>query len=181
MFELRPIGSGRGALRLLATSILSPDDFDRIAALADTAPFRARKIGLISARRTLVAELVITHWNGTETENAAVPGDYIVTNLSEDRTPLLDGQGHTNTYVIAALKFFSLYEPVVGGCEEEIVYKSRGIVDALYLAGGFDILAPWGHKQVGAVGYLIRNGDDVYGNNKETFEATYERVLEPAG
>jgi hypothetical protein len=44
------------------------------------------------------------------------------------------------------------------------------------MPAGFDIMAPWGERQVGEQGYLILNGGEVYGNNTDTFEATYELV-----
>jgi hypothetical protein len=49
-------------------------------------------------------------------------------------------------------------------------------VDALHLSGGFDIVAPWGERQTAPDGYLILSGRQVYGNNAETFAATYEVV-----
>ncbi len=75
-------------------------------------------------------------------------------------------------------RFLELYAPLRG---KEIarlgkVYRPKGVVTALRFRGGFDILAPWGERQVAPAGYLILNGADVYGNNAETFEATYEAL-----
>jgi hypothetical protein len=50
------------------------------------------------------------------------------------------------------------------------------VVDAIRLPGGFDIAAPWGERQQAPSGYLILSGGEVYGNNAETFAATYEPV-----
>ena len=47
-------------------------------------------------------------------------------------------------------------------------------MSALSLPGGFDIVAPWGERQTGASGYLLLNGDEVYGISRDAFEATYE-------
>ncbi len=43
-------------------------------------------------------------------------------------------------------------------------------MSALPLPGGFDILAPWGERQTGASGYLLLNGDEVYGSSHEAFD-----------
>ena len=51
--------------------------------------------------------------------------------------------------------------------------KAAILVEALLFKGGFDILAPWNERQVGPSGYLLKNGDDVYGIEKSTFGKTY--------
>ncbi len=118
--------------------------------------------------------MVETRWNGKETTNTARPGDFIVTNLSPQRQPLRDREGHMNVYVIAADKFPALYEPTSETSEHGAIYRAKGVVSALPLPGGFDILAPWGERQTGASGYLLLNGDEVYGSSRDAFEATYE-------
>ena len=54
--------------------------------------------------------------------------------------------------------------------------KAYNVVEALYLSGGFDILAPWGQRQIAGVGYLLSDGRDVYDNAAATFDATHEIV-----
>jgi hypothetical protein len=89
---------------------------------------------------------------------------------------LRDNKGNENTYVVRSGTFPSLYEPVGGQNEFGQIFKATNTVDAIYLSGGFDILAPWGEKQIAGEGYLLWNGRDVYGNNAETFDATYEVI-----
>jgi len=166
--------------RLVATARLSAEaDFDRLAAdLArlGCARFRARKVAFVAARQSTTLERIETRFNGKETENTAEAGDWIVTNLDAGRTVLRDAEGAANTYVIRQDTFAGLYDPDTGGTEFGNVYKAKGVVDAVWVAGGFDILAPWGERQVAPAGYIVRNGSDVYGIHGEAFDKTYERV-----
>ena len=162
--------------RLIASVRLTEGDFQRVGRELGVAPFRAFKIGYVAARRAQISEPIETFWNGKESEDIAEPGDYIVTNLSLDRTPLRDRQDHTNTYIIRADRFPDLYEYIEDSSPYGEVYRARGVVDAIYLAGGFEILAPWGEMQRVDDGYLVLNGAEVYGNSKETFETTYQRA-----
>lgn len=164
--------------RLESRKALTAADFRAIAAKSKLEPMRARKTGLIAARRAARARTVETRWNGKETTNRAQAGDWIVTNLSPARKVLRDAEGHKNTYVVPASRFRELYEPLRG---KEIarlgkVYRPTGIVTVVRFRDGFDIVAPWGERQVAPAGYLILNGADVYGNHAETFEATYEAL-----
>lgn len=160
--------------RFVADEKSTPADFKRLAERLGLQPLRARKVGLVAARRADQSERVETLWNGKETTNAAAPGDWIVTNLASDGKPLKDASGHLNIYVISAARFDDLYEPAGKTMPLGKIYRAKGIVRVIPLPGGFDILAPWGERQQAVQGYLILNGDEVYGNNAETFEATYE-------
>lgn len=166
--------------RLIASARLSASaDFDRLAAdLArhGSARFRARKVAFVAARQATAPEAIETRFNGKETQNRAAPGDWIVTNLDADRTILRDAEGSANTYVIRAATFAGLYVRDSGSTDFGDIYKATGVVDAVAVAGGFDILAPWGERQVAPTGYVVRNGDDVYGIHGEAFDKTYERV-----
>jgi hypothetical protein len=162
--------------RLVTPEELTRGDFQRIARQLSTAPFRASKTGQVAARCASATQRIETRWNGKESEDVAQPGDYIVTNLSPDGAPLRDREGRTNTYVIRAERFPELYQRGDGTTPHGEVYRARGVVEALYLPGGFDIIAPWGEQQQATSGYLILNGDEVYGNSKQTFEATYARM-----
>jgi hypothetical protein len=137
---------------------------------------RARKIGFVAARKAKKPEVVETRWNGQETTNRARVADWIVTNLDPQQKPLRDDEGNVNRYVIPAEGFADLYEPTEGRNAYGAVYRAKGVVDAVALPGGFDIVAPWGERQTAPSGYLLCNGTDVYGNNTETFEATYQRL-----
>ncbi len=162
--------------RLRSIGKLTSKDFQAIAAILGLDPVRARKTGLVAARRAARARTVETRWNGTETKNRARAGDWIVTSLTPERRVLRDSEGRRNTYVIASERFRELYEPAGAKSVGKLgtVYRAKGVVSALRLGGGFDILAPWGERQAGRAGYLILNGEDVYGNNAETFQETYE-------
>jgi len=162
--------------RLVAPAALTSEDFREVANNLGRPVVRARKIGFVAARKAERQEAVVTNWNGQETSNTAEPGDWIVTSLSADRKVLRDSGGNANTYVIKADRFSTLYDPFSGSNEFGQLFKAKGVVDAVYLSGGFDIAAPWGQKQTSRAGYLILNGDEVYGNNKETFETTYQVV-----
>lgn len=161
--------------RLVSRTGLTLADFDKIAEQLGMTPFRARKTGYVSAEEAKGGEVVETRWNGKETSNTARKGDWIVTSISARGETLRDREGHENRYVIAADRFRDLYEPAAaaGSSRSSNLYKANGTVTAIRLEGGFDITAPWGEQQVAPAGYLILNGDEVYGNNVETFEATY--------
>ena len=168
-------GGGDGDARLVADAVLTPADFRRIAEKSGGS-VRARKIGFVAARRATQTKVVETRWNGLETTNTARAGDWIATNLTPDEKPLLDREGHLNVYVIAAEGFGSLYEPTGGTGEHGAICRAKRTVEAIRFPGGFDIVAPWGERQTAPAGYLIFNGDEVYGNHAETFAATYEIV-----
>jgi hypothetical protein len=170
------IVSKGGRPHLEADDKLTPADFADIAREIGRKPVRARKVGYIAARKAARPETVETRWNGKETTNTAKPGDYVVTNLSPQRQPLRDAEGHLNTYVISAARFRELYEAEGEDSELGPVYRAKSVVSALRLPGGFDIIAPWGERQRGADGYLLMNGEEIYGAGTDAFEATYEVI-----
>lgn len=162
--------------RLVADTRLTADAFARIARSLATPVLTARKIGRVAARRLDRPQRVETRWNGRETEFDARPGDFLVANLAPDGSPLRDRDGNANVYVIAAETFPTLYGPAIGANEFGAIHPAIGQVRALALPGGFAIVTPWGELQEGASGYLLLSGDEVYGNHRDTFEATYEIV-----
>jgi hypothetical protein len=176
MFRIVHTGPGRDDLRVEADTVLTADEFQRIARDLIRPVVRARKVGYVAARPAGEGEAVETHWNGKETTNTAHAGDWVVTNLSPQGEPLRDRAGNMDVYVIAADRFASLYQPTGERTELGAIYRASGVVDAIRLPGGFDIAAPWGERQQAPSGYLILNGGEVYGNNAETFAATYEPV-----
>ena len=174
MYQLVRSGVWRPRVRLVAPAgIDAAGEFDRLAVDLHTFVRKARKSGFVAARKCLAREAVETHWNGTETTNTAEPGDMIAANLDSARKVLRDAAGNANVYVILAAKFPERYERDSGTTEFGAVYRAKGVVEVLYLPGGFEILAPWGQLQEAGDGYLLRSGNEVYGNNKETFERTY--------
>lgn len=161
-------------VRFVTEEKSTPADFERLAARLGVRPLRARKVGPVAARRAEASERIESRWNGKETSNVAKPGDWIVTSLAPDGTPLQDREGHHNVYVIGAARFADLYETLGRSTPQGEVHRPKGVVRAIELPGGFDILAPWGERQQAPRGYLLLSGQEVYGNNAETFEATYE-------
>lgn len=180
MFQIERIGLSPELPKLVATGALNATDFDLVGVALGEPPIRACKTGLVAARQANAVERVVTHWNGKESEDTASPGDFVVTSLARDGSILRDAHGQANIYVIRAARMLELYAPVavikLMASDAGQAYRPIGTVDALFFAGGFDIIAPWGERQLGAAGYLVRNGGDVYGNHKDTFEATYVRI-----
>jgi hypothetical protein len=174
MFKIEGRGIFRRKSRLVAPTALSPADFRDVANRLGRRPIKARKIGFIAARKADQAETIETRWEGKESQNTAQPGDWIVTSLSPHGRVLRDTNGSQNTYVIKSENFAKLYEPAAGSNEFGQFFKAKRMIEAIFLAGGFDVLAPWGQKQTAAAGYLVLNDGEVYGNNAETFEATHE-------
>jgi hypothetical protein len=176
MFTLTRRGFFRRTRRLQAATTLDAADFQEIARMLGAAPKRARKIGRVSARKAQERQHLETRWNGKESEITVEPDDWIVTTLSPASEVLRDREGHANTYAIKPERFGELYEPLAGSTEFGAVYRAKGVVDALFLSGGFESKAPWGEMQRADSGYLLLNGSEVYGNSRETFEATYEII-----
>jgi hypothetical protein len=174
MFKFVPDDEQAGSKRLVAETILTPEQFQEIAKNLETPPVRARKIGFVAARKATKREVVVTRSDGKETTNAARPGDFVATNLSPQRTPLRDRDGNLDHYVIEAERFADLYEAAGGDTPQGLIYRAKGVVSAIALPGGFDIAAPWGERQNAASGYLLCNGSEVYGASRSAFEATYE-------
>ena len=175
MFRIE-VAAPPGLEKLVSDTQLSRQDFAEIAKALRVAPFQARKIGLVAARQAQECERIETRWNGKETVAMAEPGDWVATNMDAAARVLIDGDGNLNVYVIKCDRFCDLYERSAGTSEQGDIWRSRGIVSALPLPGGFEILAPWGEVQRAAAGYLLDNGREVYGNARETFDRTYWKI-----
>jgi len=173
------ISRASGAAHLVATRTLEPADFDDIANVLGAEPFKARKIGFVSARQATERCRIETRWNGKESEIIVEPGDWIVANMTPDRQLMRDREGHLNIYAIRSARFPELYESNEGKTSEGDIHRTIGEVEAIFLPGGFEIMAPWGQVQRAEAGYLLKNGADVYGNASETFDSTYQpyRIL----
>jgi hypothetical protein len=174
MFTLQQTGHQSRDFRLIAHQRLDADDFNTVANRLSQIPRAARKVGLVAARKAEQRQRIVTHWNGKESENVAVPGDWIVTSLSGSGDVLVDDAGHPNSYALKPGRFAELYEPAGGKTVFGAKFRAKGHVKAIRLSGGFEIEAPWGETQRSADGYLLLNGTQVYGNARETFEATYQ-------
>ena len=145
------VDAEKRAYRITAPNVLSSEDFD--AALSDlcSRPITARKVACVVARCVVQHEVVNTIWNGKETSNIGEAGDWVVTNLSRDGAVLRDMVGNANVYVVRGKKFEELYE-LAQKTGEAAVYRARGMVEAIYFEGGYDIMAPWGERQEAARG-----------------------------
>lgn len=173
MFTIKKTGLTRRR-RVIADAVLQPAEFDAIASELGKVPMRARKIAFVAACRTQESTIIETRWQGEVTSNEARPGDWIITNLDSHKSPLRDAAGNVNRYVVRAETFTRLYDRAIGETEWGPVFQGKGEVDALLLAGGLDIMAPWGERQTIEKGYLLRNGAEIYGNDAKAFRATYE-------
>jgi uncharacterized protein len=173
-FTIETQGLLRKKHRLTARRQLTPADFRALAVRLGVRPLTARREGLVAARQATARENVETRWNGKESQDTAAPGDWIITNLSARGRVMRDKAGHTNVYVIRADRFPTLYDRHEGETEQGAIYKAKGTVQALYFGAGFELMAPWGELQKGPDGYVILNGEEVYGNNRTTFDASYK-------
>lgn len=158
---------------------LTPEDFDGIAGSIGIAPSRARKIGFVTAVQLAHDDVVITRWNSEVAKREAKAGDWVVTNLDANKVAITDGRGNLNRYSMSQSEFARLYVATRQAPDGAPVYAPKTVVDVLPCFGGLEIMAPWGMVQKIGKAYLMRNGDQVYGNDYKSFVATYE-ILGPA-
>lgn len=165
--------------RIVAARRLDAQAFRDTARGLGAAIGRYRKTAKVAAQPAAERQTVITHWNGEETRNIAESGDMLVTTLNADGSPALDTDGHVNTYVIGPARFEALYraagEPAPQP-EYGALFEARGEVEAFLAPGGFEIMAPWGEMERAASGYIVLNGEDVYGVAGEVFAQTYAKM-----
>ncbi|MGD9803466.1 MAG: hypothetical protein AB7E81_23640 [Hyphomicrobiaceae bacterium] len=175
MYRIEHIGPHR-LPRIISQDGLSIDEFRALARDLGADIKQAWKITRVAARQATRTEHVETRWNGKETEGEAFPGDWIVTALAADGTPLKDGDGHLNVYVIKADRFASLYELLPGTLDPPngAIFRACGTVEAIRVTGGFEIKAPWGEMQRADDGWLLLSDSQVYGNHHDTFAETYQ-------
>ena len=174
MYKLARRGFLRKTWHLVSNEILSGSDFDALAKQLSVDPLLAQKIGFVAARRAEAVERVETRSDGHETANTANVGDWIVTNMTPHGVALRDASGRLDTYVIRADAFGRLYEAAGRQSEFGALFSAKGTVSAIELPGSFDILAPWKDRQMGRAGFLVRNGEEIYGIEKSIFHRTYD-------
>ena len=157
MYELVMSGKNRNAPRLVSAAPLSEPDFFDVAERLQVQPMAAHKVALIAARLSGKQQRIETLWDGKETQNLAGPDDWIVTSLTADKAILCDKDGNTNTYVIRSERFPEIYHRQPGHNDFGDFYRSISKVEAIFLAGGFEIMTPWQEVQSAASGYLLLN------------------------
>ncbi len=167
MFRLVPQDGGEGPL-LKSDHPLTSLDVRRISERLGIQRQRARKRGLVAARRTDIA--------------ASGTGDWLVTALDDSGHAIRDRDGRKQTSVIAAERFAALYGPASRrlATEDGDLFERRGILEALRLPGAFDVVAPWGERQQGARGWLLLDGGEVSAITDELFSDGYIVLPPPA-
>jgi hypothetical protein len=164
--------------RLESDVALTPADFDAIATRLATKPKRARKVVVVAARVVRDATTLDVVWATEKTKSEAAPGDWIVTNLGRNDRPIKDRNNQINQYVIKTDRFPILYKRIAGETENGPRFQAREESEVVCLAfpGGIDIPAPWGERQSVESGYLLCSGDEVYANEEQSFDDTYQFV-----
>lgn len=146
-------------------------------------PIEAEKAGKIAARRGVVGEEVITWTQDTEGRpvkervdkvkldpETGKPG-WVVTKVDDEGHPIIDDNGHTNTWIIGDSKFIQRYtESDIPG-----VYKSSAGIQIFVQIPDNIILFQWGKEHlIPSGGYInITNQNDMYGITSRDFDDTY--------
>lgn len=191
MWEIERIGKPAQP-RLIASEKITASEFDEIASALEefgVTPYPARKVGFIAVRVAEKPEPVHTKYYGQETKNEAMPGDWIAVNMDRDFQTkgisdadahlVKDDHGNMDRYVIKRLEMKTNYRSTGKTTSQGGVYEAinpEANADVLHLRAGFDILAPWGERQIRQSGVLIRKNGEVYGIYDRAFDKTYERV-----
>lgn len=177
--------NGRTASRLLSTARISPDtDFEWITRDLDHHGFArrpAQKTGLVRASRAVGGELVEANgYDGFQSEATAQPGDYIVTKLDRALQAFRNAEGKLDQWVVPPKVFRNSYI-AASPTDTELFRPTERAIEVLPFEGGIDILMPSGDHQSIPNGYLVRNGEHVYGIDAASFHATYDFLdLTPA-
>ncbi|MDZ4841438.1 MAG: hypothetical protein SH859_04720 [Hyphomicrobium aestuarii] len=171
---------GRTFPRLSSTARLSPDnDFEWITRDLDQHGLQrrqARKTGTIRATRAVGGEQIEAHsTDGFQGFSTAKVGEFIATKLDRDLQVVRNPQGNLDQWVIKPEKFDELYT-AASATDPELFQPTGKVIEVLPFEGGIDIIAAWGEHQAIGNGYLVRNGDDVYGIDAATFHTTYDFV-----
>ena len=175
-----PTSGGQTVPRLTSTARLSPDnDFEWITRDLDQHGLQrrqARKIGMIRATRAVGGEQIEAHsTDGFQGFSTAQAGEFIATKIDRDLQIVRNPEGKLDQWVIKPERFYELYTPA-SATDPELFQPKGKVIEVLPFEGGIDIIAAWGEHQAIANGYLVRNGDDVYGIDAATFHSTYDFV-----
>ena len=139
----------------------------------------AVKSGNVLAREGKPGE-VIQVWTkdgNLETTETVKAGQMIVTRAGEDGKPVIDGNGHDNSWVMAKDKFEKKYD--VEHRNADGTYKPAGSPQTfIEVDKDVEFSAPWGEVQrIRKGGYLnITNPKDVYGIARDEFNETYKAI-----
>jgi hypothetical protein len=167
MFRLVPQDAGEGPL-LRCDHPLTALDFRRVSERLGIERQRARKRGLVAARRTDMT--------------TSGSGDWLVTTLDEHRQPIRNRDGRVHTSSVSAERFPVLYALVadIPPTPDGHVFERRSDLEALRLPGPFDIVAPWGQRQQGLRGWLLLDGGEVSAITDDQFSDSYVVLSPPA-
>lgn len=151
-------------------------------------PVQAKKFALIHAREGKIGETVIT-WSQDSKGNPIIektaqvkidektgkPG-HVVTKLNEDGTPIIDKNGHTNTWIIEDGKFQERYEQYSEMGES--VYKPKGTEQIFIQIQDDIVIEQWGKEEkISKGGYInITDISDMYGISERDFNDTYKII-----
>ncbi len=151
-------------------------------------PIQAEKASRIFARDGEVGEEVVT-WSEDENgnpiqervayveldEKTGKPG-HVVTKLGDDGLPVLDRNGHTNTWIIGDSKFVERYQPDTSMGDN--IYKSSAGTQIFIQIQEDIIVEQWGKKEkIAKGGYInITNPEDMYGISARDFADTYKVI-----
>lgn len=147
-------------------------------------PFEAEKFARIAARPGIVGEQVIT-WSVDENGNPIIERDstvkldentnqpgWVVTKLDENNKPLLDKNGHDNTWIVPDSKFKQKYEMD----NQEGIYKPTGNIQK-FIEIKDNIILNGSEMKVATGGFInITDPNNMYGVSSRDFADTYRKV-----
>lgn len=153
-------------------------------------PIQAKKNTRIHARDGIVGETIIT-WSEDKDGNPIIereaqvkldeqtgkPG-HVVTKVDSNGMPIIDKNGHSNTWIISDKIFEEKYEkdPEMGIS----IYKPKSSIQ-IFVQIQDDIIIEQSGKEekISRGGYInITNANDMYGISERDFNDTYEIVPE---
>ena len=138
----------------------------------------AEKKGAVLARPAKEGEEldVWTKDGNYEGHETAQKGDIILTRADDNGQPVIDENGHTNTWKVSEETFKKKYDTEHQDPETGFVKPAGGTQVFVQTDRDITMMAPWGEMQnIQAGGFLnITDPKDVYGIANEEFNETYK-------
>lgn len=141
-------------------------------------PFMAKKSANVIAVKADGGEKVDVYTkNGNlQSRQTAKQGDIILTRADQNGKPVIDSNGHKNSWIVPYDKFSKKYDlknPIKKGVYAPI----GGPQKFIQIDKDISFNASWGLQNIKAGGYLnISDQNDIYGIAKQEFEQTYKKV-----